>query len=79
MLIQAVFFYTGNGVRIGNNVLISANCTFAPVNHSYEKRNLLIQNQGFKKSKGGIIVEDDVWIGSNCVLMDVQFCVGVVW
>ena len=25
--------YTGNGIRIGRNVLIAANCTLAPTNH----------------------------------------------
>lgn len=62
--------YTGNGIRVGNNVAIAANCTLAPVNHAYDKRNLLITQQGFGRSKGGIIVEDDVWIGANCVLLD---------
>ncbi len=28
-------FYTGNGVHIGRDVAIAANCTFAPVNHEY--------------------------------------------
>lgn len=65
--------YTGNGIRIGNNVAISANCSFAPVNHEYESRDKLIRKQGFKPSKGGIRVEDDVWIGSNCVLLDGTF------
>jgi Acetyltransferase (isoleucine patch superfamily) len=62
--------YSGNGVRIGDNVLIAANCTFAPVNHSYEDRNRLIREQGFLRSKGGITIEDDVWIGANCVILD---------
>lgn len=62
--------YTGNGIKIGNHVAIAANCTFAPVNHAYEDRSRLIREQGFKPSKGGIIVEDDVWIGANCVLLD---------
>ncbi len=59
-------FYLGNGIKIGNNVLIAGNVTFAPVNHEYKDGKALILNQGFKPSKGGIVVEDDVWIGSNC-------------
>lgn len=62
--------YTGNGIRIGNHVAIAANCTFAPVNHAYAERGRLIREQGFLPSKGGIVVEDDVWIGANCVLLD---------
>lgn len=65
--------YTGNGITIGNNVAIAANCTFAPVNHEYKDKNKLINKQGFLTSKGGIIIEDDVWIGANCVLLDGAF------
>lgn len=65
--------YTGNGISIGNNVAIAANCTLAPTNHEFKSKNTLIRNQGFKPSKGGIIIEDDVWIGANCVLLDGTF------
>lgn len=63
-------FYTGHGVRIGNHVSIAANCTFAPANHAYKHKSRLIQEQGFLPGKGGILIEDDVWIGANCVLLD---------
>lgn len=63
-------FYTGGGIHIGNHVAIAANCTFAPVNHAYAERGRLIREQGFLPSKGGIVVEDDVWIGAHCVLLD---------
>jgi len=63
-------FYTGNGIKIGDYVAIAANCTFAPVNHEYQDKNTLIMKQGFRESKGGIFIEDDVWIGANCILLD---------
>lgn len=63
-------FYTGNGIAIGDSVAIAANCTFAPVNHEYRSRERLIRGQGFRPGKGGIVIEDDVWIGANCVLLD---------
>jgi acetyltransferase-like isoleucine patch superfamily enzyme len=62
--------YTGNGVTIGNNVAIAANCVFAPVDHEFRERGRLIREQRFRPSKGGILVEDDVWIGAGCVLLD---------
>lgn len=62
--------YTGNGIKIGNDVAIAANCVFAPVNHAYEDKNRLIREQRFQPSKGGIIIEDDVWIGAGCVILD---------
>jgi virginiamycin A acetyltransferase len=62
--------YTGNGITIGSNVLVAANCTFAPANHAYQDRERLIRDQRFLPSRGGIVVEDDVWIGSNSVLLD---------
>ena len=62
--------YTGSGIRIGNHVAIAANCTFAPVNHAYQEKGRLIREQGFMPGRGGIVVEDDVWIGANCVLLD---------
>ena len=62
--------YSGNGVYIGNNVSVAANVVFAPVNHEFINKNELIQKQGFRESKGGIIIEDDVWVGAGSVLLD---------
>ena len=62
--------YTGHGIKIGNHVAIAANCTFAPVNHAYKDKSRPIREQGFLPGKGGIVIEDDVWIGANCVFLD---------
>ena len=62
--------YTGNGISIGADVLIAANCTLAPTNHEFRDPAAHIRTQGFMPSRGGIVIEDDVWIGANCVLLD---------
>ena len=62
--------YTGNGITMGNGVAVAANCTFASTNHEYKQRHVPIRHQGFRASKGGIVIEDDVWIGANVVLLD---------
>src|SRR5450631_2804590 len=40
--------YSGNGIRIGTGVAIAANCTFAPVNHEFKRRDKTIREQGFR-------------------------------
>ena len=36
---------------------------------AYCKKNKTIREQRFLPSKGGILIEDDVWIGSNSVIL----------
>ncbi len=62
--------YTGNGVRIGDGVLIAANCTLAPTNHEFSDTTRRIRDQGFQPSRGGIVIEDDVWLGAGVVVLD---------
>lgn len=62
--------YSGNGVTLGRGVLVAANCTFAATNHQFARADTPIASQGFQPSRGGIVVEDDVWIGANCVILD---------
>lgn len=62
--------FSGNGINIGKNVLVAANCTFSPVNHQYQLKNKNIINQGFAPSKGGIVIEEDVWICPGVILLD---------
>lgn len=67
---SGVVIYSGNGVKIGENVLIASNCTLAPTNHEYRSKETRIISQRFAPSKGGIVIEDDVWIGANTVILD---------
>lgn len=67
---SGVVIYIGNGVTIGEDVLVGANCTIAPTNHEFRSRHQKISDQRFMESRGGILVEDDVWIGANSVLLD---------
>jgi len=62
--------YSGNGIKLGNYVLIAPNTSLVPTNHSITRRDIEIRNQGFSNSRGGIVIEDDVWIGANCVILD---------
>ena len=62
--------YIGNGIRIGNNVSIAANCVLAPTNHEFSDAEVIHQKQGFRPSKGGILIEDDVWLGAGTVVLD---------
>lgn len=48
-------------IIIGSDCLISYNIHFRTVSHNYEKKSVLVRNQGnFEKD---IIIEDDCWIG----------------
>jgi virginiamycin A acetyltransferase len=67
---SGVVIYSGNGVDIGEDVLIASNCTIAPTSHEFKSRTIKIFDQGFRPNKGGIIIEDDVLIGANSVILD---------
>jgi acetyltransferase-like isoleucine patch superfamily enzyme len=61
--------YGGNGVYIGDNVMIAPHCMIAAGNHDYKQIEQPIR---FARnlSRGPIIIEDNVWIGANCTITD---------
>jgi acetyltransferase-like isoleucine patch superfamily enzyme len=58
----------GGGIQIGNNVLIGQNVNLHSENHIFTDKDRLIREQGV--SYEGIIIEDDVWIGSKVTIVD---------
>ncbi len=61
---------TDSRLEVGKDVLIAAySYLCAGGNHAYDRTDIPMIQQGFV-SRGGVVVEDDVWIGSHAMLMD---------
>jgi len=59
----------GDGnIVIGSNCLISQFCTLVGSNHNIA-RNRSIMEQGPDKSRLGVVLEDDVWLGAGVTVM----------
>lgn len=56
------------GVRIGDGVYTGTQVQIAAVNHVYADPDKFIKDQGITAE--GITIEDDVWLGSNVVVVD---------
>ncbi|GAA4048082.1 acyltransferase [Hymenobacter glaciei] len=53
-------------LRIGNDVIIAQNVVFSGLNHGYLDVQRPIKDQPCSTAE--IVVEDEVWIGANCVI-----------
>ena len=60
--------YGQGGTKIGNGVRIAAHCVIVPSNHRFSRLDKYIYEQGLDKK--GIIIEDDVWLGSGVKILD---------
>jgi acetyltransferase-like isoleucine patch superfamily enzyme len=54
------------GVFIGKNVMVAPNVVIVAFNHGFEKLDTPMVKQ--KNTESTIIIEDDVWIASNCTI-----------
>lgn len=59
--------YKGD-IEIGSKVQIAPNCAFYPYDHGF-KPGKLIMDQPLS-TKGGIHIDDDVWIGVSVIVLD---------
>jgi acetyltransferase-like isoleucine patch superfamily enzyme len=66
---QYVVINGEGGVVIGDNVMISAFCSMFAANHCFERTDIPMRVQGMV-TKGGIVIEDDVWLGTHSVVLD---------
>jgi len=55
-------------IRIGCNVIIAPNCAFYPYDHGIAPDELIRKQP--VQTKGGIHIEDDVWLGVGVIVLD---------
>lgn len=65
---RCIFAAFAAPIRIGNNVQIAPYCTLYPYDHCTAPDKLIIEQP--LKTKGGIIIEDDVWLGVGVTVLD---------
>lgn len=56
------------GVQIGSRVSIAPKVSIVAYNKRFDDPSAPIKGQGF--TAAGIVIEDDVWIGTNAVILD---------
>lgn len=61
--------YGSAGVTIGNNVMIAPHCVIASGNHDFKQTSGPMRFAG-TITNGPIVIEDNVWIGANCTILD---------
>ncbi|MES2239797.1 MAG: acyltransferase [Bacteroidota bacterium] len=60
--------YGHGNLTIGDNVLIAGHVLIIPANHKFDNINIPINCQGLKMK--GIVIKNNVWIGSGCRILD---------
>ena len=60
--------YGHGGLRIGRNTMIGAHTVLIPANHGFARVDVPMNVQPLTRE--GIVVGEDVWIGSGCRILD---------
>ena len=66
---EFVYISGYGGVNIGSGVRIGNRTTILSSDHVFDNPNTPIYKQGLT-TKGGVLIEDDVYIGSNVTILD---------
>ena len=53
---------------IGDNVMMGPNCVIHTVNHRFDRIDIPMNQQGESETKP-VIIGDDVWLGSNVIIL----------
>ena len=65
--INSQLYAVREDILIGDYCMIAPNCVLVSDNHRFDNISLPIMEQGFDKGK--IVLENDIWIGSNVVIL----------
>ncbi len=57
-----------NNIIIGNDVMMGLNVTIFGSNHAFDRTDIPMLRQGYK-TYPPVVIEDDVWIGSNVIIL----------
>ncbi|MDZ7724136.1 MAG: flippase-like domain-containing protein [candidate division KSB1 bacterium] len=60
---------TTTRIILGKHAPFAANCYIGGAQHRFDRLNVPIMRQGYD-SKGGVIIEDDVWLGAGVTVLD---------
>lgn len=60
--------YGHGGLTIGRNTMIGAQTVIIPANHGFERIDVPMNTQPLTRK--GIVIGEDVWIGSGCRILD---------
>ena len=60
---------TTSKIVFGKHVLLAANCYIGGAQHTFDRIDIPIMRQGYE-SKGGVAIEDDVWLGAGVTVLD---------
>jgi acetyltransferase-like isoleucine patch superfamily enzyme len=69
VLPQCILTSLVGSLTIGRDVLIAPQCAFFPYDHRIDDLSRPIREAGYT-SQGGIVIEDDVWLGTGVRVID---------